>query len=284
MIQVENLTFQYPKSKGPAIRDINFQIKKGEIFGFLGPSGAGKSTIQKVLIGILREYKGSVKVFNQEVNKTNHQFYERIGVAFEFPNFYHKLTGYENLELFRKLYSVPTLSSKELLQLVDLEDAMNVKFKHYSKGMKMRLNFCRALLNNPDILFLDEPTSGLDPVNARKMKNLILKKKSKGTTVILTTHNMHVAEELCDRIAFIVDGKVVLVDSPGQLKRKYGKKAIKVTYLENGVEEEKEFSIEQIGYNETFLEIIKSNPILTMHTQEATLEDIFIKVTGRSLQ
>jgi fluoroquinolone transport system ATP-binding protein len=153
----------------------------------------------------------------------------------------------------------------------------------FSKGMKMRLNFCRALLNKPELLFLDEPTSGLDPVNAKMVKDIILRKKSEGSTVFLTTHNMNVAEDLCDRVAFIVNGSISLIDSPRRLMIDRGRKSLRVEYREKQEIRLKDFELSGIGYNEEFLELVRNKDIERMHTQEATLEDIFIEVTGRGL-
>jgi fluoroquinolone transport system ATP-binding protein len=283
MIKVSGLEFTYPKAKEMTLKGLNFELRKGEILGFLGPSGAGKSTTQKILIGILKNYMGQVKVFDKELNKLGSDFYERVGVSFEFPNLYSKFTALENLEFFSALYSVKTESPKKLLDMVGLLENKNMRVSEFSKGMKMRLNFCRAFLNNPDIIFLDEPTSGLDPVNAKKIKDIILEQKQKGKTIFLTTHNMNVAEDICDRVAFIVNGEIKLIDSPRQLKLDRGNKVVRVEYQEQGAMESKEFEIEGIGSNQQFAELLKVKKIETIHTQEATLEDIFIQVTGRSL-
>lgn len=283
MIEVKELHFTYPKIKEPTLSGLNFSIPQGEVFGFLGPSGAGKSTTQKILIGVLKNYLGSVNVMGKEIRNTGPEYFERIGVAFEFPNFYSKFTALENLQLFRSLYSGRTAEPRFLLEQVNLTEAANLKVSQLSKGMKMRLNFCRALLNNPHILFLDEPTSGLDPVNAKRMKDLILEKKAKGTTVIITTHNMQAAEELCDRVAFIVDGQIKLIDSPRELKLLNGKKRVRLEYRHHNEVRNEEFSLDDIGENEYFLKLVREHPIETIHSQEASLEQIFIDVTGRQL-
>jgi fluoroquinolone transport system ATP-binding protein len=231
----------------------------------------------------LKNYSGQVKVFDKELNKLGSDFYERVGVSFEFPNLYSKFTALENLEFFSALYSVKTESPKKLLDMVGLLENKNMRVSEFSKGMKMRLNFCRAFLNNPDIIFLDEPTSGLDPVNAKKIKDTILEQKQKGKTIFLTTHNMNVAEDICDRVAFIVNGEIKLIDSPRQLKLDRGNKVVRVEYQEQGTMASKEFDIEGIGSNQQFTELLKAKKVETIHTQEATLEDIFIQVTGRSL-
>ncbi|SFL80564.1 fluoroquinolone transport system ATP-binding protein [Gracilibacillus orientalis] len=283
MIEVNDLTYRYPGESKNTIHNISFEVAKGEIFGFLGPSGAGKSTTQKILIGILKGYQGNVQINQHELYQLNAEYYEQIGVGFEFPNFYQKFTGLENLHFFSKLYKSETQNPQVLLEKVGLADAANVRFSHYSKGMKMRLNFCRVLLNNPDILFLDEPTSGLDPANAKNLRELILLEKEKGKTVILTTHNMDTADKICDRVAFMVDGEIALIDQPKQLKIAHGEKALQVEYRCQSDIKQELFSLKKLHNNQHFQHILAHLEILTMHTQEATLEDIFMKVTGRAL-
>lgn len=283
MIKVKGLRFTYPGNSEETIKGLTFSIKKGEIFGFLGPSGAGKSTTQKIIIGILKNYQGKVQVMNKELKKFNSDYYEKIGVAFEFPNLYSKFTARENLDYFSSLYSTK-VDHMELLSMVGLTKDADNRVADFSKGMKMRLNFCRAFLHDPEIIFLDEPTSGLDPVNAKKVKDIILEKKAAGKTIFLTTHNMKVAEELCDRVAFIVDGEISLIDSPRQLKIDWGKKEVIVEYRDGNNISSKEFELDNIGHNRDFLDTLKDKKVETIHTQEATLEDIFIQVTGRVLK
>lgn len=282
-IEVRGLDFQYPGSSAKVIRDMNFSVSAGEIFGFLGPSGAGKSTTQNILIGILKGYQGKVKVLGEEATAISREFYEHIGVAFEFPNFYAKFTGLENLDYFRSLYRGETLEPRQLLAQVGLSEHGHVRVSKYSKGMKMRLNLCRALLNRPQLLFLDEPTSGLDPANARRMREIILEQKAQGRTVFLTTHNMTVAAEICDRVAFVVDGSIPLVDSPRDLMVKHGQRRVRVEHQEQGGIITGDYDLAGLGTNQNFLSLLRENRIVTMHTREASLDDIFIQVTGRSL-
>ncbi|MEM8863194.1 MAG: ABC transporter ATP-binding protein, partial [Chloroflexota bacterium] len=261
MIDVHNLTFRYSGSKEaakPAVDGINFHIDKGEIFGFLGPSGAGKSTTQKLLIGLLKGYEGNATVFGKEVSAWGRDYYEKIGVGFELPNHYLKLTGLENLDHFASLYSGETEDPNKLLEMVGLEDAGNRPVSDYSKGMKVRLNFARALIHKPDLIFFDEPTSGLDPVNARKVKDIVLAQKAAGKTIFLTTHNMGVADELCDRLAFIIDGAIAKIDSPENLKRSFGERKISVTHGQNGSEATAEFPLDGLGNNDGFLKLLQS--------------------------
>lgn len=283
MIEVENLAFSYPKTDQPAVHGLNFEVKSGEIFGFLGPSGAGKSTTQKILIGLLRGYQGQAAVMGKNVQAWGADYYERIGVSFEQPNHFLKLSGLENLKYFGALYARPVRPALDLLKAVGLGEDANLLVSQYSKGMKNRLTFARALLHNPDLLFLDEPTSGLDPVNARNIKELIQEQKEAGKTVFLTTHNMAVAEELCDRVAFLVDGEIRLEDTPRALKLRYGKPLVRVEYRQEGRVASRDFNLETLGSDEAFFKLLRQEHIQTVHTLEANLEDIFIQVTGRSL-
>lgn len=285
MIRVQDLTYTYPGADRETLHGLNFEIAEGEIFGFLGPSGAGKSTTQKLLIGLLKTYGGHIQVMGREISAWGQDYYEHIGVSFELPNHYLKLTALENLRYFQSLYRGPTADPMEVLAWVGLEADADKKVADYSKGMKIRLNVARSLLHQPKVLFLDEPTSGLDPVNARKIKDLVLDFRSRGATVFVTTHNMMVADELCDRVAFVTAGNLSVIDAPATLKKRYGRRKVRVEYL-NGTPtlEQQEFPLDGLGENAAFLDLLQSaDPVETIHTQETTLENIFIEVTGQEL-
>ncbi|MBN1260559.1 MAG: ABC transporter ATP-binding protein [Anaerolineae bacterium] len=283
MIDVQDLTFTYAGTEKPAVRNLRFHIERGEIFGFLGPSGAGKSTTQKILIRLLRDFQGRVVVMDRPLDTWNGAYYERIGVSFEVPNLYQKLTGLENLRYYGSLYHGSKREPQLLLEWVGLEKDGDTLVSQYSKGMRNRLNVARALLHDPELLFMDEPTAGLDPVNARRIKDLIRSEREAGKTIFLTTHNMTVAEELCDRVAFIVDGEISLIDTPRTLKLDYGEPTVRVEYLEEGQTRAQRFPLEGLGENAAFLALLLAQQVQTLHSQEATLETIFIQVTGRSL-
>lgn len=280
MITVENLSFRYTKS--PFISGMSFSVPEGEIFGFLGPSGAGKSTLQKILIGMLRTYQGSCLVNGIECKNRTKNFYENIGVDFEFSTMYEKLTARENLQFFSSLYEKKPRPIDELLEAVGLEQDADKRVADYSKGMKSRLNFIKALLHDPVLLCLDEPTSGLDPANSRMMKNMILEEKAKGKTILLTTHNMQDAAELCDRVAFIVNGKICALDSPHNLIMSKGAATVTYTWVENG-EHRASCPLEQISSDERLKNLIAQNRLQSIHSSEPTLNDIFMDVTGRTL-
>lgn len=281
MIKVEHLYHDYAGKGMYAVADVSFHIDKGEIFGFLGPSGAGKSTVQNILVGLSKLQKGVVMYDHLPVTRLTPAFFNRVGVSFEQPNVYTRLTGLENLKYFAGLFSVPTVGPMELLAAVGLRDAAHKKAGEYSKGMRQRLTLARALINQPDILFLDEPTSGLDPSTAAAIRDLILAQKRRGATIFLTTHNMYLADSLCDRVAFIESGRIRAMDTPANLKLKYGKQAVTVEYNAGGKPAARTFDLDT-GRAELAAFIQAVRPI-TVHSQEATLEDIFIRVTGKGL-
>ena len=280
MIQVRNLSFSYTKQ--PFITGMSFSVSSGEIFGFLGPSGAGKSTLQKVLIGMLTAYQGSVVVNGVECKKRTRRFYEDIGVDFEFSTMYEKLTARENLRFFSSLYEKEPRPIEELLEMVGLEHEEDKRVSDYSKGMKARLNFIKALLHDPVLLCLDEPTSGLDPANSRVMKNMILKEKARGKTILLTTHNMQDAAELCDRVAFIAGGKICALDSPHNLIMSKGAATVTYTWVEDG-EHSANCPLKHISSDERLKRMIAENRLQSIHSSEPTLNDIFMDITGRTL-
>ena len=280
MIQVSHLLFSY--TKNPFIQDMNFSVEEGEIFGFLGPSGAGKSTLQKILLGMLPNYQGSARVNGTECKHRGADFYESIGVDFEFSTLYEKLSARENLQFFSSLYRRQTRSIPELLAAVGLENDGDKRVSDYSKGMKSRLNFVKALLHDPELLFLDEPTSGLDPTNSRLMKEMIPEEKRRGKTILLTTHNMLDAAELCDRVAFIVGGKIFALDSPHNLIMSKGAAQVTYAWLDQ-VEQTASCPMDKLSEDTLLQWLLAENRLRSIHSSEPTLNDIFLEITGRTL-
>jgi len=283
MIKVRGLYHSYNNDEQYAVKDASFEIPKGEVFGFLGPSGAGKSTTQSILTGLLPLQQGEVIVAGYDVKNIKRKMFNQIGMSFEQSNVYSKMTAKENLDFYRKLFDVETRESEELLKLVGLQDKANVRAGEFSKGMKHRLAFARSMLNNPELWFLDEPTTGLDPAIAADIKDIIRARNKQGVTIFLTTHNMFIADELCDRVAFIVDGDIKLVNSPKALKLEYGEQLVDVEYAKNGDITTETFSTVLAEDKKRLQDVIAKHNIQSMHTKEATLEEIFIKVTGRGL-
>ncbi|NJE07450.1 ABC transporter ATP-binding protein [Thermococcus sp. M39] len=280
VIEVKNLKKYYGDVRG--VENLSFEVEEGEIYGFLGPNGSGKTTTVKILVKIIRDYEGTVRVFGKDLREWGKDYYQKIGVSFEFPAVYSKLTALENLEFFASFYK-KHLDPMDVLKMVGLDKEADQLVSGFSKGMKKKLDLARAFLPDPEILFLDEPLEGLDPESARKIKDLLLEMRENGKTIFLTTHNMYVADELCDRVGFIVEGAIRLVDSPKELKVKMGKRVVKVEYVANGDVDIKEFPLEGLGQNEEFLNILRNYEIRRINTEEPTLEEVFLKVTGRRL-
>lgn len=283
MITVEHLYHSYGNDDTYQVKDVSFEIREGEIFGFLGPNGAGKSTTQKILTGLLPLQQGRAEIAGVDVRQTSRRIFNQIGVAFEQPNLYKKLTGRENLQFYAGLFDVPTLDPVALLSRFGLEEAANKRVAAYSKGMMQRLMLARSLINQPRIWFLDEPTTGLDPQAARDVRNLILDKKAEGVTIFLTTHDMHTADMLADRVAFIDQGQIVALDTPRALKLAHGDRNLRVEFRLNGNVEVLQLNQSEPRDRQQLLQMMESGQVETVHSQEATLENIFITLTGRTL-
>lgn len=283
MIHVRDLYHSYTRDERYAVGGVSFDVAEGEVFGLLGPNGAGKSTTQKILTGVIPLQRGEVTIAEMDVRRRPARLRNLIGVSFEQPNVYMKLTGYENLAFFASLFDVPTEDPMALLRRVDLEEAAHRRAGAYSRGMHQRLVLARALINRPRILFLDEPVAGLDPNSSRQIVNMIKEIRAGGVTVFLTTHNMHVADELCDRVAFINEGRIAALDSPRALKLAYGQLLAEVEYRTNGSVVREVLSLVDEENARRLTTLIVNRQVETIHSQEASLEDIFIRVTGREL-
>lgn len=281
-ILVERLSFRYPGQDKAAVDDVSFSVAPGEIFGLLGPSGAGKSTLQKVLTRQQRRFDGRAEVLGKPLSAWGQDYFEKIGVGFELPNHYVKFTAVENLRFFASLYRRRSREPLDLLTLVGLHDAAYKKVETFSKGMRMRLNFVRAIQHDPEILFLDEPTAGLDPVNARVIKRIIADFRNAGKTIVLTTHNMNDVDQLCDRVSFMVSGRFAALDTLEALKAQYGRRIVRVTHGRDIVETE-EFPLDTLADNARFQTILRTGAVRTLHSQEASLDQVFSDVTGTSL-
>ena len=281
-IVAENLTYIYDKLV--AVDHINFSIDEGEILGFLGPNGAGKTTTVKMLTGQLKPKEGTVRLLGKDVAKHVEEIQGDIGVCFETTNLYEKMSAIENLNLFAKLFGVNDFDAEESLARVGLAGRGRDRVETYSKGMKQRLMVARSMVNRPRILFLDEPTAGLDPTSSEAILNIILEERERGATIFLTTHDMLEADKLSNRVAFMNQGRIVALDTPMNLKQKYGKRALKASVaVEGGRIEEREIEMDKTRTPEEIRDLFSKENVITVHSEEATLEDIFIKITGRGL-
>lgn len=281
-IIAESLTYHYGSLT--AVDHIDFSVAEGEILGFLGPNGAGKTTTVKMLTGQLTPKSGRAILLGLDVTKKTQDIQAQIGVCFELTNLYEQMTGEENLKLFADLFGVKGFDAGALLKRVGLDGRGRHRVATYSKGMKQRLMVARSLVNHPSILFLDEPTEGLDPVSAEAIRNLILEERARGVTVFLTTHDMLEADRLCHRVAFIDKGKIVALDTPHALKQHYGKRMLKaqVATKEGGLEN-REIVLDSPETAQAVQELFSREQVVTVHSEEASLEDIFIQITGRGL-
>lgn len=279
VVTVTGLGFTYPGNTTATLHDMSFDVAAGEVFGFLGPSGAGKSTTQRILARLLAGYCGSAAVFGREIGVWDRDYYERVGVGFESPIAFGGLRLVENLSYFAHLYRGPTRDPMELLEAVGLADNANLPAAKMSKGMGVRLNVARALIHRPELIFLDEPTSGLDPVGATRMMELISAEQDAGHTVIVSTHDMGLAERICDRVAFIVAGRIAQIGVPDQLRRQHGSAAVQLTWPGG----QATFPLAGLANNRDFHETLQTRPVHSIHSQEADLADVFVQLTGRSL-
>ncbi|MFW6639939.1 ABC transporter ATP-binding protein [Nocardiopsis algeriensis] len=280
VITVENLCVRYPGSDRPAVEEMSFSVARGEVFGFLGPSGAGKSTTQRVLTRLLRRYEGEVDVLGRPLRDWGAAYFERVGVGFELPAGFGKLTVRENLAAFASLYRGPVEDPDVLLERVDLADAADRRVTDLSKGMRMRLNLARAMVNRPELLFLDEPTSGQDPVRSALLREAVREAADAGCTVFLTTHDMATADLLCDRVAFVVRGRIAAVDTPRGFKLRHGRPGL---VAEIRGQEPRELSMDAFADDTELMALLRQGQVETLHTREASLDDVFAAVTRERL-
>jgi len=280
-IVVENLTYSYGDRL--AVDRISFEVGAGEILGFLGPNGAGKTTTVKMLTGQLKPQAGKAILLGRDIVKETQAVRANIGVCFEQTNLYEQMSALDNLLLFAELFSVKKFDGYALLKRVGLAGREKDKVSGYSKGMKQRLMVARSLVNTPEILFLDEPTAGLDPVSSEAIGNIILEERDRGATVFLTTHDMWEADKLCSRVAFMVKGKIAALDAPRNLKQQYGKRSLIAEVAAGEGLVKREINMDGAETPRTLQELFQREKVVTIHSEEATLEDIFIKVTGQRL-
>lgn len=273
VIKADNLVKSFGSFK--AISSLTFEVNKGEILGFLGPSGSGKTTTINILTGQLTPDQGQSSILAKSSTNLNEEDLANIGLITENSGYYEKLSLYDNLLFFAKLYDVPQGDLDDLMKRVGLYDRRKTLAEKLSTGMKQRMLLVRAIINKPQVLFLDEPTSGLDPSTSQSIHELIKELQVEGTTIFLTTHDMHEATILCDKIVLLNKGQIVEAGTPSDLIQKYNTdKRVKITY-QSGKEDYLSFS--ELG------QVSQTDDILTIHSCEPTLEDVFIQLTGGKL-
>jgi ABC-2 type transport system ATP-binding protein len=280
-IEVQDLCFSYGDID--AVKNVSFDVRPGEILGFLGPNGAGKSTTIKVLTGQLTPKSGAARILGQDVTKDDPEIQAQIGVCFEEKNLYLNMTALENLDFFASLFGIKDADSMEVLRRVGLAERAKDRVHSFSKGMRQRMMISRAFINKPRVLFLDEPTDGLDPVTSAAIRRTIKEEAERGAAVLLTTHDMFEADELSDRVAFINEGQIVALDTAENLKLKYGTRSVKVRLRDGDDVNEERIPLDEGDSSARIAELAASPDLMTIHTEEATLEAIFIELTGRGL-
>jgi ABC-2 type transport system ATP-binding protein len=271
-IEVENLSRTFNSLR--AVDNISFSVDAGEIFGFLGHNGAGKTTTIRMLSGQLRPTSGRGCVAGCDIVTEQQRLRPLIGVVSEHQNLYERMSGRENLEFAARLYGKDTQRIEAALKQV------GDKVQNYSNGMKQRLLIARSILHGPQIVFLDEPTRGLDPIVGREIRRLITDMSKRGVTIFLTTHYMEEADQLCDRVAFLSEGRIVALDTPDKLKSAHGQQQVNVT-LDNG--ERRNIALDGEDAGRELQQLVSSGQVRTLHSAEATLEEVFIQLAGRRL-
>lgn len=274
MIVVDNLSKVYGSTR--AVDGISFTVAPGEVFGLLGHNGAGKTTTIRMLTGRARPTSGRATIAGYDVVDNIEQVRPLINLVFEEQNLYDRMNGRDNLRFFADLYRVPRTRVDELLEMVDLVEPADRPVKTYSTGMKQRVIIARALINSPRLLFLDEPTRGLDPASARDLRNIITDLSRSGTTIFLTTHYMEEADELCDRVAFLSAGRIVALDSPRELKLRQGQRTATVLL---DTRQEQTIDLNNPAAAAQLEAWMRDGRVLSIHSNEGTLEDVFIDVT-----
>ena len=278
MIELTGLVQKFGNHE--VLKNISLTIEKGEIFGLLGPSGAGKTTLIKIVTGQLKPTAGSAVTDGKNAAGLRGSESRRLGMLMDGLGLYGRLSCYDNLKLFTKIYGISENKIYEVLEKVGLSEAKKRPVEKLSKGMRGRLSFARAVLNEPAILFLDEPTSGLDPATTNRIHEMILEEQAKGTTIFLTTHNMAEAEKLCQHVALLHEGKIVEYGEPKEVCRRYNHQNKLKIRLYDGrcLEMENERSAA-----EAVREYLEQGMIETIHSTEPNLESVFMELTGRSL-
>ncbi len=280
--QVQATGLEYSYDGSPAVDGVSLEIGEGEILGFLGPNGAGKTTTIKMLTGQMVPDAGSISMLGQDMATARDEIQGRMGVCFEEKNHYNNMTGRENLAFFGRLYGIePDIDG--LLDRVDLAGRGGDRVSTYSKGMRQRLMIARAISNTPDVLFFDEPTDGLDPVSAQAIRKIIKEEAQRGASILLTTHDMMEADVLSDRVSFINEGKILVTDTPENLKLAHGKRNVRVRSRDGDGVAEVVIEMDAVGAGDQLRRLL-TDAVMTIHTEEATLEDIFIQIAGRGLE
>lgn len=278
-IITENINHSF--GKHPVLAQISLRVDKGEIFGLLGSSGAGKTTLIKILTGQLTQTGGNAMLLGTDTRKLGKAEHGNINIMMDTYGLYERLSVYDNLAFYADIYHTSHDKIVNILKNIGLYDARKTPVMKLSKGMKNRLSLARTLMNDAKILFLDEPTSGLDPATTREIHKILKEQKAKGTTIFLTTHNMHEASSLCEHVALLSLGRIIEYGKPKEICRKYNHlNRLRIT-LKNG----ETVSLENnMSAAKPVAAYLQNEEITEIHSTEPTLESVFIELTGKGLE
>jgi ABC-2 type transport system ATP-binding protein len=279
MLHVQGLTVHF--GSFVALEGISLALQPGEIFGFLGPNGAGKTTTLNVLTGQIRPTEGTVLLDGLSLWESFEELKCRFGYIPDFDNHLEELTADQNLNLFCRLYRIPNSRAREVLETVELIGERDQKVKNFSKGMKKKLTIAREILHLPELIYLDEPTANLDVHSTAVIRSLLKRLAEGGTTIFCTTHNMEEAEELCDRIAILDQGKTVGIDTPEGFKTRYAEPRVRVVMEGTKGRETRLFQLDEEADRAFLAESVRLGRVVSMHSESTSLEDVFLKLTGR---
>lgn len=313
MIRLDNIGYRYPKRKDFGLSDVSFAVEPGEVFTLLGPNGAGKTTLIRILSGLILPQSGDVTICDYNLNDDQSRARGCLGLVLgDERTFYFRLSGRHNLEFFGGLYGLSLSRLKQrveqVLSMVGLQESAGVQFMRYSSGMRKRLNLARALLHDPRVLLLDEPTSSVDPESAADIRRIILDLRRQGRTILLTTHNLSEAEKMSDLIGFLKEGRLVKIGALADYKAMVRRKRLRIRFATGAaadrLDREKlrariaaatqcesvviEGPLLDIMHNGSFdmsavlAEVARCGvPIESTQTSEASLEDVFMTLSGR---
>jgi ABC-2 type transport system ATP-binding protein len=283
VLQLSNVTKKFGETL--AVNDVSLQVHRGEVFGFLGPNGSGKTTAIRMMTGRIQATKGQVQTLGFDLPKARAEIYPRIGVVTDQQSFYERLSARENLGIFARLHGLKMARVDALLARFELTAHASESVKGFSLGMRQKLLLARAFLGQPEILFLDEPTRGLDPHSGRILREMIRAENARGCTIFLTTHYMEEADQLCDRVGLITEGRLAALDAPATLKSQRSRPVIDMTWQshETGSVEELTFDIGDPLTAGRMAERMRTGKTLALQRHQPSLEDVFLELTGTAL-
>ena len=275
VLSMEGVSLSFGEKR--VLDGLTFSVARGECFGFLGPSGAGKTTTIKLLTRQLKKDAGSIVLFDRPIENASDTDYERIGILSDTSALYERMSIESNLRFYAKIRGCGEGDIDQLLERMGLSNDRKTLIKKCSKGMRHRAVLLTALIHSPELLFLDEPTSGLDPAARAEVHRMLAELKAAGTTIFLTTHDMAEADEVCDRIAILNEGRIAAEGEPESLKLRHARNRVVVTTRTHGVIE----TTKDASAADELRGLFAADEVLSIHSDEPNLEEVFLELTGR---